>query len=449
MEDLQETPLHERIRDWLDAPESAPLHALLAEAEPFELASAFTYFPAETQYRLVQAMGAEPAAALLPMLSEPVLEALLELIPPDHLRDLLEGMEPDDAAHVIAFLEPARASSIVSTIEPAHRHDIQNLLSYREESAGRIMDPDVVRVRAEQTVAEGLADIRRYVREVELDQFFTIYVVNGGGVLAGAIPAWKMLLALPEQRAGDIMEEIASVQADMDQEEVMRIVRDHDLVSVPVVDHRGRLIGRVTVDDVVDVIQEEFSEDVAQFAGTSSEDVTQFSVRSSIRNRSPWLFFALMGLFVSAMILNHYQGFFTTIPQLAFFIPLVMAMGGNSGLQASSLVIRGLATGEVQLSQFWRRLLRELAASASIGLLFAVVLLGGVSALTQDWHLGLVVGLATTSSVIVAAVVGTSIPMILKRIELDPALATGPFLTTFNDIVGVLVYLGVAFLILF
>ena len=274
-------------------------------------------------------------------------------------------------------------------------------------------------------------------------------MVKGGGVRGGATPAGKMLLALPDQRVREIMEDIAPAQADIDQEELTRLVRDHDLVSVPVVDHRGRLIGRVTVDDVVDVIQQEFSEDAAKFAGTGNEDVAQFSVRTSIRNRSPWLFFALLGLFVSAMILNHYQGVFTAIPQLAFFIPLVMAMGGNSGLQASSLVIRGLATGEVQLSQYWRRVTRELAASSAIGLLFAAVLIAAVSGLTGDWHIGIVVGLATTSSVIVAAVVGTSIPMMLKRINLDPAFATGPFLTTFNDIVGVLVYLGVAFLILF
>ena len=449
MEDRQEIPLHDQIRILLDAEEPALLHELLAETETFDLANAMAEFRAEEQFRLLQSMGPEEASELLPMLGDPVLEGLLEEIPQDHLRDLLEGMEPDDAAHVISYLEPVRATAILNSLEPAIRRDVTHLLSYREDSAGRIMDPDVVRVRADQSVGEALADIRRYVREVALDEFFTIYVVNGGSVLVGAIPAWKMLLALPDQRVREIMEDIAPAQADMDQEELTRLVRDHDLVSVPVVDHRGRLIGRVTVDDVVDVIQQEFSEDAAKFAGTGNEDVAQFSVRTSIRNRSPWLFFALLGLFVSAMILNHYQGVFTAIPQLAFFIPLVMAMGGNSGLQASSLVIRGLATGEVQLSQYWRRVTRELAASSAIGLLFAAVLIAAVSGLTGDWHIGIVVGLATTSSVIVAAVVGTSIPMMLKRINLDPAFATGPFLTTFNDIVGVLVYLGVAFLILF
>jgi magnesium transporter len=450
MEPAQDILLHERIQELLEAGRPDALRDLLVEAESFDLANAFFYFDPEEQYRLLRGMGEEAAAALLPMLHEPMLEVLLEQIPQDHLRALIEAMEPDDAAHVISSLEPGRDHSLLGLLDPEVRKDLVNLLSYREESAGRIMDPDVVRVRVDHSVQEALESIRRYVQRVELDEFFTVYVVNGSGVLVGSIPNWKMLLAQPGQAIREIMDDqIVAAPADTDQEEVMRLVRDHDLVSLPVVDHRGRLIGRITVDDVVDVIEDEFTEDVAQFAGTGGEEVVEYSVRSSIRNRSPWLLFALLGLFASAMIMNQFQGVFAAVPPLAFFVPLVMAMGGNSGLQSASLVIRGLATGEVEPRHFWRRVSREMLASICIGLFFAALLVAAVGAFTQDWRLGLTVGLATTSGVFVASVVGTSIPMILKQVGLDPALATGPFLTTFNDIVGVLVYLGVALLVMF
>jgi len=450
MEPIQSIPLHDRIREMMETGQPAALHDVLVDAESFDLANAFFYFNSDEQYRMLRAMGEEPAADLLPMLHEPMLKRLLEEIPQEHLRDLMEWMEPDDAAHVVSCMEQGRANALLGILEPDVRKDLVNVLSYRERSAGRIMDPDVVRVRLDHTVREALESIRRYVAQVQLDEFYTVYVVNGGGVLVGSVPNWKMLLALPGQQIREIMDsEIVSAPAEMDQEQVGRLVRDHDLVSLPVVDHRRRLIGRVTVDDVVDVIEEEFSEDVAQFAGTGREEVADYSVRSTIRHRSPWLLFALIGLFGSAMILNRFQGVFAAVPALAFFVPLVMAMGGNSGLQSASLVIRGLATGEVELRHFWWRVSRETVASVCIGAMFAAVLLGAVSLLTGDWRLGLTVGLSTTSGVTVASVVGTAIPMVLKRFGLDPALATGPFLTTFNDIVGVLVYLGVAMLVMF
>lgn len=446
----KDPPLHERIKQLMREHAAKPLHELLAESEPVELSGALFHFTGQEQRFLVEMMGDDGAAELLPVLSEPTLLSLLPQIPDDHLQDLLEEMEPDDAAQVIAFLEPGRAAAVLAALEPARRKDLTNLLSYGEETAGRIMDPDLVRVKAAQSVGEALEDIRRYVEQVDLDEFFSIYVVDETGVLLGVIPVWKMLLAQSDETVRGLMTTgVVSVIADMDQEQVSRIVRDRDLVSVPVVDHRQRLIGRITVDDVVDVIHDEFAEDVAQLVGAGARDVTDLSIRASIRHRSPWLLFALGGLFVSALIMHRFEEFFVAMPQLAFFIPLVMAMGGNTGIQSSSLVIRGLATGEVRLDQYWRRMRRELGVSLGIGVLFAVLLIGAVGLLTGDWRIGFTVGLATAAGIAAAALIGTTIPMALERIDLDPALATGPFLTTVNDILGIAVYLALAFWILF
>jgi magnesium transporter len=312
------------------------------------------------------------------------------------------------------------------------------------------MDPDVVQVQAAQTVATALEAIRSYVRKVELDEFFSIFVVNEARQLVGVVPTGRMLLAEPHQQVGEIMiPDPLAVEAHMDQEEVSRLVIDHDLVTVPVVDGQRRLIGRITVDDVVDVIQEEYEEDLGHLTGTEGEPVREFSLLQTLRVRVPWLFVAFVGEFGSAMIIRSREEFLLLVPQLAFFIPVIMAMGGNAGIQSSSLVIRGLATGEVRLSHFGSRLLREISISLCIGLIFALILVSGGAALTGIYKLGLAIGLAMMANISLASVIGIAIPMVLKRLGQDPALATGPFLTTMNDMVGILIYLVVAHAILF
>ena len=450
MEEIRVKALHEEIKEQLRRDSMEALRVLLDEAEPHHLAEAFYHFNLQEQLFLLQVMETDHVADLLPEVNDPAVEAILEQIPDDQLARLVEQMEPDDAVHLISLVEPGRVPPLLERVDPVRRERLTALLTYGEETAGRIMDPDVVRVIAGQTVAEALEDIREYVERVALDDFFTIFVVDETGVLEGAVPNWKMLLARPNQTIGEIMiPDVVVVEASLDQEQVGALVRDHDLVTVPVVDHHRRLVGRITVDDVVDVIQEEYHEDVAHLAGTRDEDVMEFSVLQSIWVRTPWLLFAMMGLFLSAMIMHRFEGFFVAIPQLAFFIPLVMALGGNTGIQSSSLVIRGLATGEVRLSHFWRRVSRELAVSLGIGCFFLFVLLGGVWLLTGQWRIGISVALATATGIVVAAVIGTSLPMILKRLDFDPALATGPFLTTLNDIIGIVVYLLVIYLIVF
>ena len=243
--------------------------------------------------------------------------------------------------------------------------------------------------------------------------------------------------------------ERAHTAAAMIATDALRLVRDHDLVTIPVVDGSHRLIGRITVDDIVDVIQEEHTEDLARLTGTGAEDVREVSIAQTLRDRAPWLFIALGGQFLAAMIMRSKQAYLVEIPQLAFFIPAVMAMGGNTGVQSASLVIRGLATGELRLSHFRRRLKREFLVALSIGSVFAVILIGGGFVLTGWWALGLVVGLATLVTITVASTGGMVIPMVLRRLGKDPALATGPFLTTLNDVFGIAVYLLLAYFFLF
>jgi magnesium transporter len=307
----------------------------------------------------------------------------------------------------------------------------------------------VVRVGEHLTVKAAIEEVRRYVARVSLDEFFSFYVVTSDGTLVGTVPNWKMLLATPLQKISEIMDPtVVSVEAGLDQEEISRLVRNHDLVSVPVVDERNHLIGRITHDDIVDVIDEEHEEDIGRLTGTMGEEVREISLLHTIRLRIPWLFIALAGEFLLALFMKNNESFLLTLPQLAFFFPLIMAMGGTSGIQSASLVIRGLATGEVEVAHWRRRLAREFAVALAMGALVAGVLLLGGTVMLGDAALAGTVALATFLGILLAATGGTAIPLALKVMGVDPALATGPFITTLNDILGILVYLGIAWLLL-
>lgn len=442
--------LEQQIRALISEEPGERLRALLEGTEPVVIADVYYQFSVAEQQMLLGVMGRERAADVLIELDEPVLEQLTARLPPKRLAAYIELMEPDDGADVLEIMEPAAADRVLEALAPVAREHIRVLLTYGAETAGGIMDPDVVQIRASQTVAQAIAEIRRYVQRVELDDFFSVFVIDEGRRLVGVVPNWKMLLAEGSERVQDLMiPDPIRVQAHTDQEEVAHLVRDHDLVTIPVVNTHVQLIGRITVDDIVDVIEEEHHEDIGQLTGTGGEGVREISLVQTLRDRAPWLFIALAGQLLAAVIMRFRQDFLITLPQLALFIPAIMAMGGNTGIQSASLVIRGLATGEVRLSHFWRRLLREFLVAACIGVVFAAILILGSVLLTGHFSLGVVVGLTTLATITIASTAGLVIPFVLSRLDLDPALATGPFLTTMNDVVGISVYLLAAYLILF
>jgi magnesium transporter len=441
--------LDQQIRALLGEEPGQTLRELLAGTDSVAIADAFYAFAQPEQQMLLGLMAPRPAADVLIELDQSTQEALLAHLTDARAAEYLERMEPDDAADLVELLALERREPVLGTLPPPLRERLRALLAYGTDTAGGLMDPDVVQVRADRTVAEAVADIRSYVERVRLDEFFSIYVVDALRRLVGVVPNWKMLLADPGERVERIMlPDPISVEAHLDQEEVARLVGDHDLISVPVVDSHRRLIGRITVDDVVDVIQEEFSEDLGRLTGTGAEEVREASLAQSVRDRAPWLLVALGGQSFSGLILDSRVDFLGMLPQLAIFIPVIMAMGGNTGVQSASLVIRGLATGEVRLSDFRRRLLREFLIALSMGVGFAGILVLWGLLLTGQVRLGVVVGLSTLVTITIASSSGTVIPMVLRRFNLDPALATGPFLTTLNDVLGLSVYLSIAYALL-
>ena len=264
--------------------------------------------------------------------------------------------------------------------------------------------------------------------------------------LIGTVQATQLLLADPKATIAELMDpDVVAVDVDLDQEDVAQTAREYDLVVVPVIDKHLRLIGRITIDDLVDVISEEYAEDIGLIAGTGDEEVMDTSLVKTIRDRLPWLLLALLGGGLAAVMMNFYEGPISEMPKVAYFVPLIAALGGNIGIQSSSIVVRGLATGEIQSTDLAFRLWRELRVGFLNGVICSICLVFLAWALAGNLNFGISTGIALLVVVCIAALIGGGVPIMLKRVNIDPALATGPFITTSNDVLGVIIYLAIAF----
>jgi magnesium transporter len=264
--------------------------------------------------------------------------------------------------------------------------------------------------------------------------------------LIGTVSATELLLADRSAEIADIMNpDVIAVDCDLDQEEVVRVAQEYDLVVVPVIDKHLRLAGRITIDDLVDVLYEEHNEDLGQFAGTGGEEVLETSIIRTTRERLPWLFLSMVGGFMAALVMNGFGRSLSVMPETAYFIPLIAAFGGNVGIQSSSIMVRGLATGAIKTTDLLVRLWKELRVGALNGAICAVLLALMNWMITRNIATALSAGVALVAVVCIAASIGASVPILLKQLNIDPALATGPFITTANDILGISIYLGITF----
>ncbi|OVE78802.1 magnesium transporter, partial [bacterium I07] len=354
---------------------------------------------------------------------------------------IIEAMDSDDAADVIAELEEDLAGRVLDAMPWKEVRDVQTLLRHDDETAGGLMALEIVAVNENRTAEEALEVLRKKADEVE--DVYNIYVIDGKGVLMGLVSMKDLVLADPVTKIESIMDnEPIAIRTEMDQEEVANMFTKYDLIAAPVIDAAGRLVGRITVDDVLEVVEEEASEDITLMAGITDEKIQIQSLFRISGARLPWLLVAFAGEMASAFVLSHFQASMEKILAIAFFIPLIMAMGGNTGIQSATIVIRGLATGDIYLKDTGQRLLREIGVALLNGFVISLLLLGVVTIWLKDPGFGLILSLSMIAVLFNAAVMGTMIPFLLKRVGVDPAIATGPFITTSNDILGLLVYFG-------
>jgi magnesium transporter len=385
----------------------------------------------------------EQKGILFSELEEDIFQDLIEDIPIEAIAEILESMPADDVADIIGRLPEDRSQDILDKMKTAESEEVEDLLRYDDDTAGGIMVPDFIALKEDVTAREAIESLQKEYSDVEMA--FYLYVVDEYGKLVGVSSLRQLVVVRPEKPLKEFMStDVFSVQTDMDQEEVARIVARYDILAVPVVDDSNRLMGVVTVDDVIDILRKEATEDILKMAGAGEEFVETKSILKSTRIRLPWLFASCIGGIVAFFIIGKFESSILKYAYLAAFIPVIMGMGGNIGTQSSTIVVRGLATGRLNVRDIWSVVFKELSIGAILGLVYGI-LLGSVAQLRYSMEaLAVSVALAVVCSMSVAALVGSLVPMGFARINIDPAVATGPLVTTAIDIISVFFYFMIA-----
>jgi magnesium transporter len=439
---ISDTYFEEVLRDIKNLLENDQLdfiRNIIADLHPADISDLIEHLDSDDRKKIFTILPHETASEVLAELEDPPTEVLLEEMDTHDIAKIVDHMDSDDAADVLAELPIEKATEVLEKVEEESSVDIQELLTYREDSAGGIMAKEYAAINANFTIQQAIDELRKIKEKV--GEFYNVYVVDDMGKLVGLISLKDIVLAEPNIHVRDVMNpEIISIESHTDQEEVAKVFQRYDLVSAPVINHRHKLIGRITIDDILDVINEETDEDLRRIAGTGEVDILEESIFRISRARIPWLILSFFGEIVSALVMNSFSATLDQVIAAAFFIPLVMAMGGNTGTQTSIIVVRGLATGEISIRDLRRRLWREIRVTLLVGLALASLIFGIVTFWQNNIRFAAVLAGTLVVVVINASIFGSMIPFILKKINIDPALATGPFISAFNDIVGLLIY---------
>lgn len=451
MSELHDPSAQGLSRSQLDDLDEAGLKELIGNTHAADLAQLMNRVDREAAAALFQVMDGELRAEVLTELDEGLQEALIGQLPNRELGELIGEMESDDAADVMQTLreqDEDRADDVLQSLEQELREDLETLLEYGEDTAGGVMAREFVSVTDDTLVDAAIGRIRELAASRDIQDVYSVFVVDGAGRLLGSVSLQTLLLARRDRRLGELMDpDIRSVSVDMDQEHLAALAVKFDLVSIPVVDHDGVLVGRVTMDDVYDIVEEEAAEDIARISGTDEEVLEHRSI-VIVGERLPWLLLGLCGGICAALVMSGFGPALSRSPQSVYFVPIVMGMGGNAGIQSSTVVVRGLATGELQTGDLYGRLWKELKVSLMIGLVCSLLVGTVVSLFFGSLTEAGVVTLSLMCVILQASVVGGTMPIVLKRFGVDPAIATGPFITTTNDILGVTLYLGLVNLFL-
>lgn len=410
---------------------------------------------------LVDALDEEPRLWIFGLLDDTVAsevldealdESTLDLVeaaPSERIADLLEELPMDDAAEILSELPPDHAQELIALMEPEEAMEVVDLLCYADDTAGRLMTEKVVRIHRRWTVQETLDYLRTVDSETETLAY--LYVVDDDDCLAGVVPLRTLVTAFPDTLIHDVMQpDVVHVSVDTDQEEVARLVSQYDFLAVPVVDRRGRLAGVITHDDVVDILHEEFTEDIQRIGGSQPLERSYFSVSigTVARKRIGWLLLLFLTATLTGTVMRFFQDELDGVVALTFFIPLLIGTGGNAGSQTTTTIIRALAVGEVRMRDALRVLIHEFGVGLLLGLGMAVV----AYARAITWGTGVAVAIAVAASILAivlwATSVGSLLPLLAARLGIDPTVVSGPAMSTLVDATGLFLYFSIARLVL-
>ncbi len=419
---------------------------LIVKTHPADMAWVFRHLSEQERDEVFSILAqTSQVGEFLSELDESIMVTLVESLTPMFMADVLSKMASNNAVDLIEALPDDFATNIRKHMEKADREEVDELLQYHPETAGGIMSPDFMYLNEELSVGEAIAKVQK--RSEEKKMVFYLYITFGDGKLAGVVSLRELLTNPPHRQLKNIMRtNVIAVTTDMDQEEVAHVISQYNILAVPVVDSSYILIGIVTVDDIIDVIREEATEDFLQMAGAGKDrEILLKSTTENAMLRAPWLFASWLGGVMALLIIGSFEEELSKVLALAAFIPIVMGMGGNIATQSSTIVVRGIATGRINMDDFFKLVFKEMRVGVILGVLYGGFL--GVLAYfgyAEPKLLGVVVGLSIFFCMVMAATVGTMIPLVLKRFDIDAAIATGPFVTTSIDILGVLAYFMIA-----
>lgn len=438
----------EELKISLEQGDTGAVAAAIADLHPADVAEVIQQFHVNDAFLFFGLIEKEKRADVFLELDEDWRQALLNDLSSSDIADqLINSIDSDDAADLISELPERQQEEVMSMLDDDEQvSHIKQLMRYPEDSAGGIMAKELVKVQADWTIAHGIREMRKQAKEVS--DVFTIYVVDESEKLLGTLSLKRMLFS-PNSMKSKFSDIFTSSQpqvilAHESAEEAARMMEKYDLVALPVVDEEMRLLGRITIDDVMDLVKEEAERDYQLASGLAEKVDLTDTVMQVTRARLPWLVIGLMGGLLVANVVGLYEAEIVQITQLALFMPLIAAMGGNVGVQSSAIVVQGLANSSIDVQALFPRLLKELYVAMLSGFICASLVLLYNILIEDSLMLGLTVGLALFAVIVFAALFGTFVPLMLEKLKIDPAVATGPFITTINDIVGLAIYFIIA-----
>ena len=430
-----------------DNKDSKSVLSFIEDCHPADIAEILDQLDFENASILFELLEDEIAADVLVELEDDLREKLLKIHSPKEIaEEFVDNLDSDDAADIISELPENKKQEVLSHIEDLeHASDIVDLLNYDEDTAGGLMAKELIQVNSNWSVMRCVKEMRKQAED--LDFVYTIYVVDDNNILLGTLSLKKLLLTDSKAVISEIMkEDIIKVDATLSQEEVAYTMNKYDLIVLPVVNDKGQLLGRITGDDVMDVMKEEAEKDYQMASGISEDVESSDSVWEITRARLPWLLIGMVGGLFGAKVIGIFD--IEKNYEMAFFIPLIAAMGGNVGVQSAAIVVQSLASGTTTLGNISQRLIKELGVALVNGIICSTIILCSSYLLGYGFDLSLTVSIALLSVIIFAALFGTFIPLTLNKYKIDPALATGPFITTVNDVLGLFIYFLIGQLIL-
>jgi magnesium transporter len=447
--EAKKTQLLAQLKTYIKEEDTYQLTQFLDELYPADIAELMWELDDDEVKVVIPCLPLEKIAFSIQELDFSSRRLLLKFLEPEQLKVIINNMYADDLVDLLGSISIGQSKQLLNLMRRGEARQIQNLLGYDEESAGGIMTTEYIAIRQNLTAEQALKKIREVASEAEM--IYYIYLVDEKQTLVGVLSMRELITAEPESQLKKVMhQQIISAQVGEDQEEVAQLIAKYDLLSIPVVNNRGQLLGIITVDDIIDVIEAETTEDIYKLAGTTEIEAGRNlpDILSEVVKRIPWLFVLLFTSLLSGSVIQNFEQMLESVVALSFFIPVLMGTGGNAGTQSLTVVVRGLALGEINNRELGRAILDEIKVGLFLGFVCGLIITLIALLWQGDYILGLVVGGAMFWTVLIAALLGTLIPLVINYFGADPAVAAGPFITTLIDVSGLFIYFSLATLAL-